>query len=83
MPYYLFLWTEEDDGNVRHIAEHGVTPDEAESVVRDPLTVTPNRRRPERLFAKGFTRRGRLLGVSYEMIDASTVYIITAYEIEL
>jgi len=33
MPFYFFIW---DDENERHLSEHGVTPEEFESVVCDP-----------------------------------------------
>jgi len=33
MPHYEFIWTPEI---IEHIAEHGVSPDEFETIVRDP-----------------------------------------------
>lgn len=37
MPYYEIIWNEEPDGNVEHIAEHGVTPEDVEEVLFNPV----------------------------------------------
>lgn len=81
MPWYDFLWCHEPDGNFEHIAEHGISPDEVEWVVQNPLRVGLSRssRRP---VALGHTPEGRLLLVVYEQIDDVTIYPVTAYEIE-
>jgi uncharacterized DUF497 family protein len=67
--------------NVDHIARHGVTPDEAEQVVNRPLIVGPNTRHPGRMFAKGVTRAGRKLGVSYVVMPDGRVLVITAFDV--
>jgi hypothetical protein len=37
MPYYDVLWNYEDaDGNVAHIAEHGLTPEDVNAVLMAP-----------------------------------------------
>jgi hypothetical protein len=37
MPYYDILWNYEDeDGNVAHIAEHGLTPEDVNAVLMAP-----------------------------------------------
>jgi hypothetical protein len=37
MPYYGIFWNYEDeDGNVAHIAEHGLTPEDVNAVLADP-----------------------------------------------
>jgi hypothetical protein len=37
MPYYDILWNYEDeDGNVAHIAEHGLTPEDGNAVLMAP-----------------------------------------------
>ena len=78
MPFFLFVW---DDENEEHLAEHGVSRDEFEQVVCDPYGVRRSRstRRP---VAFGYTSEGRYLACVYEMIDATTVYPITAFEPE-
>jgi len=32
MPWYDFIWNDEPGGNVAHIADHGITPEEVEYV---------------------------------------------------
>jgi uncharacterized DUF497 family protein len=81
MPWYDFLWSFESDGNVEHIAEHGVGLDEVEWVVQNPIAIRLSRS-TGRPVALGRTPEGRLLLVVYEHIDAVTVYPVTAYEIE-
>lgn len=36
------IWDDEPDGNVDHVAEHGLTPDEVDAVLLDPAIVQPN-----------------------------------------
>ena len=62
MPYFEFIWDTGPGGNVEHLGEHGVSPEEAEHVVMWPLESGPNRQHPERMFARGFTKAGRKLG---------------------
>jgi uncharacterized DUF497 family protein len=81
MPWYDFLWSYESDGNVEHIADHGITTDEVECVVRNPMAVRASRS-TGRPVAVGRTSEGRLLLVVYERIDDVTIYPVTAYEIE-
>ena len=37
MPYYDIIWNPEPDGNVEHIAEHDLTPDDVEAVLLHPV----------------------------------------------
>ncbi len=55
-----------DDGNVRHIARHGVEPYEAEEAVEDPRRASVSAR-GGRAGAIGMTLDGRLLVVILEM----------------
>jgi hypothetical protein len=36
MEFLSIVWDDSEGGNVGHIAEHGLTPDEVEEVLRDP-----------------------------------------------
>ena len=74
------IWTDGPDGNIAHLAEHGVSPEEAEEVLREPVA-TDVSRRTGRPLAFGLTHAGRKLAVVYEQIDRITVYPITAYEV--
>ena len=69
-------------GNVRHIAQHGIAPEEVEEVLfgSDSETVT-SKSSGERL-TFGYTSTGRYLGVVWEhvMDDPLTMRPITAFE---
>lgn len=77
------LWDLHDDpeGNVQHIAEHGITKEEVEEVLKHPAGVESSRS-SGRPIAFGQTSTGRLIAVVYEGIDEDTAYPITAYEVE-
>ena len=78
MPFYLFVW---DDESERHLAEHGVTPEEFSEVVCNPdrEEISRSSGRP---IAFGPTSTGKYLACIYELLDETTVYAITAYEPE-
>jgi uncharacterized DUF497 family protein len=84
MAYIWVVWDLEDDldGNLHHIAEHGVTRDEVEQVLRNPIAVESSRS-SGRPIAFGETDTGRLIAVIYEGISDDTAYPVTAYEVEL
>ena len=83
MNFLRFLWDLDDDerGNVRHIAEHGVTVEEVEEVVRS-ASAAQFSRSSGRPLVFGETAAGRLLVVIYEEVDEDTIYPVTAYEPE-
>lgn len=82
MAWYELIWEwDEQDGNVAHIAEHGISPEDVEHVLANPIRT--ERSRPSgRPIAFGYTADGRRIAVVYETIDATTLYPITAYEVE-
>lgn len=77
------VWDLEDDqeGNVQHIAEHGVAPGE---VLNDPDSETARSPSSDRPVTFGYTAAGRPIVVVWEMVqqDPLMVYPITAYEPE-
>ena len=80
------LWDLEDepDGNVQHIAEHGVTMEDVEEVLADPDNSTEvDKKRPDRSITFGETTAGRYLAVVWEtaLDDPLTIYPITAYDV--
>jgi hypothetical protein len=81
MPYYEIIWNEEPGGNMAHIAEHGLAPEDVEEVLLNPVDrdVSHSSGLP---IVFGFTPDGRYILVVYEQIDEVTVYPVTAYEIE-
>jgi hypothetical protein len=78
----MFLWVYDPGGNVAHIAEHGLTPEEVESAFDDVEIETTSRstRRPA-LFGRTFN--GDTVFVAYDReTDADGnefVYVRTAY----
>jgi uncharacterized DUF497 family protein len=80
----LFIWDLEDDpdGNVHHVAEHGLTIEEVESVFRDPASQTEISRSSGYPITFGTTHTGRFVAVVWEEIekDPRCVRPITAYE---
>lgn len=74
---------DEPDGNVQHIAEHGITVSEVEEVLTDPNSkVAVNRNESGNELTFGSTRGGRYLGVAWEHVDDDplTVYPVTAFD---
>jgi len=81
MPWFDFVWNDEPGGNVEHIAEHGISCEDVESVVCDPLEKKTSRS-SGRPIVTGFAADGRLIVVVYEEIDDCTIYPVTAFEVE-
>jgi uncharacterized DUF497 family protein len=81
MPYFDFIWELTENGNVAHIAENGLTPDDVEPIVLNPDRVGVSRS-SGRPIAFGETKDGRVIAVVYDQIDKFTVYPITAFEVE-
>lgn len=81
MPWYDIIWSYEPGGNVEYIGQHGITTDEVEAVICNPIEQTVSRT-SGRPVAVGYTDDGRLIFVVYEQIDETTVYPVTAYEID-
>ena len=77
MPYFDFLWT---DDIIDHIAEHGVSQEDFEEVVGDPVR-TGQSRSSGLPAAWGFTGDGRYVIAIYEQLDEFTVLPVTAYEV--
>jgi uncharacterized DUF497 family protein len=78
MPFYFFVW---DSENEEHLADHGVSPAEFEEVTRNP-DATGESRSTGRPIAFGYTSGGRYLACVFELLDESTVYPITAFEVK-
>jgi len=72
-----FEW---DDDNVEHIARHGITPEEAEQVVRgNPLLVEAQYRSGEqRTLCAGSTAGGKRVAVVYTM-RGGRIRVVTAF----
>lgn len=81
MPSYLFRWDDSEEGNLTHLAEHGVSPEEAAYVVEHAIGHATNRNGDPIAF--GYTRSRRHLAVCYWFMDdhATTVYVETAFDV--
>ena len=81
MRFLQVIWDDDDhpDGNVRHIAEHGLTVADVEHVLENPVNegISSSTDRP---CCFGYTPGGDFIIVVYEQMDSDTIYPITAYE---
>ena len=70
MPFNSIIWdlNDDPDGNVRHCAEHGVTPEEVEDVFQNATDADISRSSGWPVVF-GDTSEGRHLLVVYEEID--------------
>jgi uncharacterized DUF497 family protein len=79
-----YVWDLEEDpeGNVQHIAEHGITVEEAEEVVRDRYAGVVASWSSGRPTVFGWTSTGKHLAVIFEVVDEELpkVYVVTAFE---
>lgn len=84
MAEIVICWDLDDDpdGNVQHVAEHGITKEEADEVLRDRRNPTVESRTSGNPITFGWTSTGRHIAVVWEHIDDDplTVYPLTAFE---
>ena len=82
MKFLQIIWDDDDqaDGNVQHIAEHGLTIEDVEHVLENPTAeaISSSTGRP---CCFGYTPGGDFIIVVYEEVDAETIYPVTAYEV--
>ncbi len=76
------IWDLDDDeeGNVRHIAQHGIDKADIAHVFDNPVgfDTSDSSNRP---MVFGYAIDDRYIAVIYEQIDGDTVYPITAFEV--
>lgn len=75
------IWDDDPRGNVAHIAEHGLTPEDVEEVLFGVHEIDTSRSSGLPI-ALGFTSAGQFLCVVFEWADEDTVYPVTAYPLE-
>jgi len=82
MEVWSFFWDAEDDpnGNVQHIAEHDLTVEDVEHVVKHP-TEEGTSKSSGLPVAWGYTPDDRFIIVVYEEVAENTVRVTTAYEV--
>ncbi len=81
MPYFEVIWDEEPGGNVEHIAEHGLQPEDVEEALFNPVDHDVSRSSGLPIVF-GYTPDGRYVLVVYENISDAMVYPVTAYDVE-
>src|SRR5262249_19874089 len=80
------IWWDLDeglDGNVQHIAEHGITKEEVEEVLGNRTNPTEESHSSGRPATCGWTTTGKHIIVIWEEVqeDPLTAYAVTAYEV--
>ena len=75
MAYYEYLWSNEAGGNVEHIAEHGLTPEDWEFVFEnfEDEGISNSTGRPIRF---GYTRADRHIIVIFEWLDDEQILVL-------
>ena len=82
MPFIRIIFGLDDDpeGNVRHIAEHGLTVDDVKCVLEAP-TSRGFSRASGAPAVWGFTPDGRYIMVIYQEVADDAIYVITAFDV--
>ncbi len=82
MSYLQILWDEDDnpEGNVRHIAEHGLTMEDVEFVIENAESESVSRS-SNHPCVFGYTPSGEHIIVVFEELDDDIIYPVTAYEV--
>ncbi len=82
MTFLRIFWDDpnDPDGNVQHIAEHGLDLEDVEEVLENP-TARGRSASTDRPCVWGYTIEGIYIIVVYESIDDDTVRVVTAYEV--
>jgi uncharacterized DUF497 family protein len=77
---WRIIWDDELGGNVDHIFDHGLTPDDVEFVLGNYESKRASRS-SGRPCAFGYTEDGRYILVVYDELDENTIYPVTAYDV--
>ncbi len=82
MQYVRIIWDDDEnpDGNVQHIAEHGLTIEDIEHVLQNTSEENTSRS-TGRPCCFGYTPGGDYIIVVFELIDDDSIYPVTAYEV--
>ena len=82
MWYVQTIWDDDEspDGNVQHIAEHGLTVEDVEYVLQNPVeqSTSCSTGRP---CCFGYTPGGDYIIVVYDQVDDDIIYPVTAFEV--
>jgi len=77
------IWDDEPGGNVEHVAENGLTPDEVDEVLLDDTIPTAHSASTGRPCKFGYTSTGKHIIVIWDELDEDPrmIYPVTAYEV--
>ncbi len=80
MNFLRIVWDDGADGNVEHIDEHDLTPEDVEWVLKQAAdeATSDSSGRP---CVFGYTPSGEYIIVVFEWFDDDTVLPVTAYEV--
>ena len=82
MSFFRILWDDLDDpdGNVQHVAEHGLDIEDIEEVLANPTSegVSASSGRP---CVWGYTLENIFIIVVYEEVDEDTIRVVTGYDV--
>lgn len=78
--WYFFIW---DEGNIEHLWQHQILPEEAEELFFNPYLITPNKKKhgPKKYRIDGKTDRGRKLRIIFEDCGRNVARIITGWDL--
>jgi uncharacterized DUF497 family protein len=81
--FFSIVWDDEPGGNVEHIAEHGLTPDEVDAVLNDDSALTIYSHSSGRPGKFGYTPTGKYIVVVWDELDHDprAIYPVTACEV--
>ena len=81
--YARVIWDDEPGGNVEHIAQNGLTPDEVDTVLLDDSIPTAYSNSTGKPCKFGHTLTGKHIIVVWDEVDDDplTIYPATAYEV--
>jgi uncharacterized DUF497 family protein len=82
MRLFHVIWDDDDhpEGNIQHIAEHGLTIEDVEYVLENS-TAEGTSAGTGRPCSFGYTPGGDFIIVVYEQVNEETIYPVTAYEV--
>ena len=75
------IWDDEPGGNLEHLAEHGITPEEFEEILRDDRIKTGVSRKTKRPMKQGWTSTGKYIVIVWDEYDEDprVIYPVTAF----
>jgi hypothetical protein len=77
------IWDDEPGGNVEHLAEHGITPEEADEVLLNPCIPIVTSRSSGKPCKFGYTSTGKHILVVWNEVNKVPlmIYPVSAYEV--